>query len=96
MTKQEHIKFKQGMEDLAEIFNNSKPLTDKAMDIYWKHFKEYTLEEFQRSANIIIKTRKYPGFPKPAEFIEIIQGGQEEDIWDKEAKENMKKMGILE
>jgi len=70
MQSQEKPEFFEILAGLSEIFD--KVLSKPTLEIYWNALKEYTIDDFKKATNNIVRTYKYASFPKPAEFIEYI------------------------
>jgi hypothetical protein len=88
MDKNDKITFFEIMTGMAEIFE--REVSKASLEIYWQALRQFNMTEIKRATNYIIATRKYPGLPKPAEFIEYIH--PPEDI---EAKAELATDNIL-
>lgn len=66
-------KFKEYMLVLGEIFD--KEITPALTGVYWKTLEHFSDEQCKRAFEQVIQTAKF--FPKPAEFIEILEGRAE-------------------
>jgi len=73
MNKKEFVKV---IGILAELYD--KELSAGLILIYYNIFKHYSKELFESGINYVIRYRKYPSFPKPAEIIEAIDGSMED------------------
>ena len=67
-------RFSSMMASLTEIFD--KEITRGLSEIYWQTLKPFSDKECEKAFSAIISTCKF--FPKPAEFIEILKGSQQE------------------
>ena len=65
----DEILFKEYMTGLGEI--HGKEISDTIKNIYWKTLKPFSDEECQRAFEIIIQKSRF--FPKPVDFLEILQ-----------------------
>lgn len=64
------IKFKEYMATICELFDKS--LSKLLTDLYWKVLEPYTDEQCEKAFKEIIYSSRF--FPKPADFIEAIEG----------------------
>jgi len=72
-------KFIQLLTGLCEMY--SKPMSEFILDIYYETLKNYTYEQVNSAMVNIVKTNKYNTLPKPAEFIEWIEGSKEDKAY---------------
>ncbi|MBU6392535.1 MAG: hypothetical protein KGQ83_09885 [Planctomycetes bacterium] len=63
------FEFEKRIAALAELHN--REMTDVLMNIYWEALKDLSYEDFNRTANEMVRASKF--FPKPAEFIEMCE-----------------------
>lgn len=56
---------------LAEL--HGKELSKPLLNMYWEALKDIPFEDFNRAANLIVRTGKF--FPKPADFREQVMAG---------------------
>jgi len=71
--KHDKPKFIKRLLALGEIWG--KELSKVVMDIYWETLENYDIEDVKAAFNHIGKTSRF--FPKPADFIEAIDGDAE-------------------
>jgi len=64
------IKFKEYMTLICEL--HDRVLSNMMKDLYWKVFEPFTDEQCEAAFKEIIYSSKF--FPKPADFIEVLQG----------------------
>jgi hypothetical protein len=67
-------KFKRFMTGLGKLFD--KTISRTLMDIYWKSLEPFSDEACEKAFNKLITASKF--FPKPADFIEILNGTSED------------------
>jgi hypothetical protein len=72
MTRNEKKQFAEIMVGVAVMFNAD--LTKQQLEIWFRLLEDYSLEEIQHAASIILETRKYHGMPTPKEFKECLPG----------------------
>lgn len=65
-------KFSEIMIGIAEA--TSSNISDAGLMLYFKVLEKYTIEQVEKAAVDIAKTRKYTKMPTPADFIEILDG----------------------
>lgn len=70
MQLMEKPKFLELLAGLSEMFD--KTMSESLVDIYWSALREYSLDDFKRAVNNIIKTKTFNKFPLTGEFIEFI------------------------
>lgn len=71
-------------EPIAEIYTNK--LSDKACALYFEILKNYDFNDFKNACVEILQTHVFNTMPKPAEFIEILNGRKNRELEiDKEA-----------
>jgi hypothetical protein len=90
----DQIKFKEYMATLCELHDRtmSKLLTD----LYWKVLEPFSDEQCESAFKEIIYSNKF--FPKPADFIEVLQGTKKNratEAW-LEVLESVKRIGNYE
>jgi hypothetical protein len=85
------IKFKEYMTMICELYD--KTLSDMMKDLYWKMLEPFTDEQCEKTFKEIILTRTF--FPKPVDFLEILQGKKENKATLKwlEVLESVKRIG---
>ncbi|NPU82986.1 MAG: hypothetical protein HPY65_00750 [Syntrophaceae bacterium] len=66
--------FKSYMLAMGEVFN--KQLTPLLHSLYWKALEPFSDEDCERAFKDLIFTSKF--FPKPVEFVELLQGKKED------------------
>lgn len=71
---QNEIRFKEYMTAMGEIFD--KEITPALSGIYWKILKPFSDEQCKVAFEQIFQTAKF--FPKPADFLEALQGKKED------------------
>jgi hypothetical protein len=64
------------MTGMCEMY--SKTPSEFIFELYYESLKNYTYEAVNSAAMMLLKTHKYNTLPKPAEFIEWIDGNQED------------------
>jgi len=74
--KQDKPRFAALMEGLAENFSAS--LSRPGIDIRWRALKQYSIEQVEAAAHLILRTRRFTTMPTVADFVEAIEGGHEE------------------
>lgn len=67
------IKFKEYMATLCELYDRT--ITELLTDLYWKVLEPYTDEQCEATFKEIIYSCKF--FPKPVDFLEILNGKKE-------------------
>ena len=58
---------------LSEVFGSGEP-SKTLIKIFWLALLQLDINDIQRAASDIIRTRVYPSLPKPADIIEAIRG----------------------
>ena len=84
--KNDNTKFASLMGALAEVFDNGKEPSAIKIEIYFKALKEYPIKDIEKAVNILITSRVFPSFPKPAEIIQDITGNDQDraiEAWAK-------------
>jgi hypothetical protein len=63
--------FVQIMKMLAKVFSpaHESTLDNETLEIYFQVFKNFSLDDFHKAAEGVIRNRVYSGMPKPAELI---------------------------
>lgn len=90
----DEIKFKEYMATLCEIYDRS--LSRLLTDLYWKILEPFTDQQCESAFKEIIYSSRF--FPKPADFIEVLQGTKKTratEAW-LEALETLKRIGNYE
>jgi hypothetical protein len=77
MLDKERAYFKDTMIGLGELFNAD--ISQAQLEFYWQALQPFSLSDFKKAVNNIVVTRKFPGLPKPVEFIEIIHPPEDVD-----------------
>lgn len=78
MTKHDHFEFARVMMALSEVFDGGREPNPLKVELYFQALKEFRIEEVKEASVIMMKTRVYPSFPKPAEIIHEINGTEED------------------
>jgi len=65
-------KFSELLFGLGEMYNQK--FSQIVVDLYYNALKNYDFEQINKAAQDCIKTHKYSSMPKPAHFIEMIDG----------------------
>jgi hypothetical protein len=79
--KRDRKRFIQVMAALSEIFDAGKEVSALKSELYFKSLDRFSIEEIELGAQRLIHSRTTATFPKPAEFIQEIQGtGEEKSI----------------
>jgi hypothetical protein len=65
------------MAGLSEIYD--REISKASFEIYWEALNAYPLDKVKKAVNHIVATHKFPGLPKPAEFIEFINPPEDLD-----------------
>lgn len=87
--KSEDIKIFNGLLiQLSEVFDDGREVSESKAIIYFNLLANYTLNKVEFAINSLLKTRVYPGFPKPAEIIKVLDDHSEEFT----ARENTKNL----
>lgn len=80
MNQSDYKKFAQVMALLQEVFVPDKSLSSMKIQVYFDVLKNHDIEKIAQAADHIIKNKKYPTFPLPAEFREALGQRDEEMI----------------
>jgi hypothetical protein len=85
--------FASNMRALEEVYG--KPVSKELLQIYYRVLKDMTDEQFMQAVESVISSHVWSTFPKPAEFIQAIQGDSDavvikELVWVEHA---MRKQG---
>ncbi len=75
MTHEEFLAIMALMEEYFE-----KSLSKSVGELYWKAFKNWSKQDFEKACDRLIRTRVFPGFPKIAEIYEALNGSYEEKV----------------
>jgi len=67
-------KYKEYMTVLGELFD--KPISELLMSVYWKTLQPFDDDSCKKAFETVIATAKF--FPKPADFLEILRGKNED------------------
>ena len=67
-------KFSEYIALLSELFD--KEITAILRDAYWKILEPYTDPECEKAFKFVISEARF--FPKPADFLSVLRGNQEE------------------
>lgn len=78
MTKRDHVEFARIMMALSEVFDGGREPSPVKVELYFQALREFRIEEIGEAARVMMKTRVYPSFPKPAEIIQEINGTAED------------------
>lgn len=70
---QDQIKFKEYMAAICEL--HDKTMSRVMIDLYWKVLEPFSDEECEKAFKELILSNRF--FPKPVDFMEIIQGKKE-------------------
>ena len=76
MNSNDKEKFVEIMIGLADIY--SATTTTSGLNFRFDALKQFSLDQITEASNIIVRTRKYTTMPTPADFIEAIQGSNED------------------
>jgi len=77
--KSEDIKiFNELLIQLSEVFDDGKEVSESKAVIYFNVLANYPIGKIETAVNALLKTRVYPGLPKPAEIIQALCSGYEE------------------
>ena len=76
MTMQEFIK---EFKPILAIFGNDK-ISDEFIEAYYAILQRFSVSDFKKAVIEILQTHKYNTIPKPAEFIEIMDGSKEKAL----------------
>jgi len=90
----DEIKFKEYMATLCEVYDRT--LSKLLTDLYWKVLEPFTDQQCADAFKEIIYSSRF--FPKPADFIEVLQGSKKTratEAW-LEALETLKRIGNYE
>lgn len=90
----DQVKFKKYMATLCEL--HDRTLSKLLTDLYWKVLDPFTDQQCEAAFKEIIYSSRF--FPKPADFIEVLQGSKKTratEAW-LEALETLKRIGNYE
>jgi mannitol/fructose-specific phosphotransferase system IIA component (Ntr-type) len=73
MKSEDAKKFTELLDQLSEIFDNGNNVSELKTMIYFDILANYLIEKIEIAIKKILKTRIYPGLPKPAEIIQMIE-----------------------
>lgn len=93
MTDNDKNAFAQIMYGLADNFSAS--ITQEGMRFRYECLSGYDIDQIRRAATHIVKTRKFTKMPTIADFIEAIEGNQEDKAEEQAMKvlEEMRRVG---
>lgn len=77
MKNEDKKRFLELMTGLAEVFSSN--LTEAGVRLQFNALNQYSIEQIEQAANIIVKTRRYTSMPVPADFIEAIEGNSDDN-----------------
>jgi hypothetical protein len=63
---------------LAEVYDDGRPPSALKVETYFQVLKRYGIDQLKRAVDVMIKTRTFASFPKPAEIIQSIEGAVED------------------
>jgi hypothetical protein len=81
MTKQDKKRFLMAMRGLEEVFSPDRPVSDEKKMLYFRVFRDWTIEQFEQACVNIIKTKKISTFPLPAELKDAVAGDRGLKAW---------------
>lgn len=81
MNKQDKSKFVQIMLGMADNFRDT--ITEEGMKMRFDMLSEFSIGQVEQAARKIMFTRKYTKMPPVAEFVEAIQGNNQQQIEDR-------------
>ena len=84
MQSNHKIKFAKIMMGMSESFVSKNKPSKELIETYFMVLEEFEISEVTRASNEIMKTWKNHYMPKPAHFIEIIDGSKEDqslEVW---------------
>lgn len=67
---------------LGEVFETGKDISEVRAELYFQTLKEYDIKQIKMAASKLLKAYKFNSLPKPADFVEAIEGA-EGDLRDK-------------
>jgi len=74
MTKDDILEFAKILAGLGEVYD--KKVTDALAEVYFDALADYSIDDVERAAAIIVKSSTF--FPRPCQFIELIDPHSEE------------------
>lgn len=74
MNKQDDLEFAKVMMALSEIFDGGREPSPLKVELYFQSLRDYQIEDIKNAVSVMIRTRVFPSFPKPAEIIQEING----------------------
>lgn len=87
MKKEDLKEFITLMMGISELFGAK--VSNLGIELMSKALRPYTIEQITEAANLIVRTRKYTTMPTVADFIEAIEGSEEDQatvqasiVWD--------------
>lgn len=78
MTKRDHVEFARTMMALSEVFDGGREPSPLKVELYFRSLREYQIGDIKNAVSVMIRTRVFPSFPKPAEIIQEIIGTSED------------------
>lgn len=77
MNKEDKRYFHDTLVGLGELFGAD--ISQVTFRLYWEVLSPYPLDKFKKAVEAIIKTHKWPGLPKPADFIAYMDPPEDAD-----------------
>jgi len=74
---------------LGEYYN--KTLSPNIIEIYWNGLKSLTIDEFKKSVDSVVQSRKYTNFPMIADFLEAVNPPEKTEMLILKAMTTFKK-----
>jgi hypothetical protein len=68
MTNSDRDKFAEKMAMMQEVFCSGKPVSETKIEIYYRYFQQWNIEDFVRACNAVLSTKTISTFPLPAEI----------------------------
>jgi len=87
MKSEDAKKFKELLVQMSEVFDDGKKISELKTVIYFDILANYKIEKIELAVKTLFKSRIYPGFPKPAEIIQLLDGTNN-DIYKQQLAEN--------
>lgn len=87
MKSEDAKRFTELLVQLSEVFDDGKNVPESKTIIYFNILANYSIGKIETAVNALLKTRVYPGLPKPAEIIQALCG-TEEDRYQRQLEEN--------
>ncbi len=70
MKSNDHEKFAEIMAGLQELFVPEKPISHTKIELYFRHFSDWNIDQFSEACNNVLLVKKISTFPLPAEIRE--------------------------